>query len=342
MPRLRNARAISLETSSSSSGARRGQGLDQRHLGAERAIERCELQARRRPRRSRPPTSGIRSYQSAWSLVMMRSVTSTPGSSLRRGAGRDHDVGGVDAAARRPRRRSPGHQRRAMPVTRRRSSARFTSPVTPLTSLSTTASSNALTARPVGLARGLDAPLLGAVHGVHDRRRLQQRLRGDAASEQTGAAEPVVALDEGDALPELRGAEGGGVARRPAADHDYVVRVTHPTSQSTGLPRPERRTMLVRGRRAPCRAACDTPLEAVHRSARRQARALRRLAHADRVRRRARASTRRSASASGLFDLTHLGKVDVTGPGALGMLQRVVTNDLSNARRWERRSTTWC
>ena len=33
----------------------------------------------------------------------------------------------------------------------------------------------------------------------------------------------------------------------------------------------------------------------------------------------------------GLFDLTHLGKVDVTGPGALGMLQRLVTNDLSKA-----------
>ena len=33
----------------------------------------------------------------------------------------------------------------------------------------------------------------------------------------------------------------------------------------------------------------------------------------------------------GLFDLTHLGKVDVTGPGALGMLQRVVSNDLSKA-----------
>ncbi len=31
----------------------------------------------------------------------------------------------------------------------------------------------------------------------------------------------------------------------------------------------------------------------------------------------------------GLFDLTHLGKVDVTGPGALEMLQRVVTGDLS-------------
>ncbi len=33
----------------------------------------------------------------------------------------------------------------------------------------------------------------------------------------------------------------------------------------------------------------------------------------------------------GLFDLTHLGKVDVTGPGALGMLQHVVTNDLTKA-----------
>jgi len=31
----------------------------------------------------------------------------------------------------------------------------------------------------------------------------------------------------------------------------------------------------------------------------------------------------------GLFDLTHLGKVIVEGPGALGLLQRVLTNDLS-------------
>lgn len=31
----------------------------------------------------------------------------------------------------------------------------------------------------------------------------------------------------------------------------------------------------------------------------------------------------------GLFDLTHLGKVDVTGPGALDLLQRVVTNDVA-------------
>lgn len=33
----------------------------------------------------------------------------------------------------------------------------------------------------------------------------------------------------------------------------------------------------------------------------------------------------------GLFDLTHLGKVEVVGPGALGMLQRVVSNDLTKA-----------
>ncbi|MDH4112163.1 MAG: glycine cleavage system aminomethyltransferase GcvT [Actinomycetota bacterium] len=33
----------------------------------------------------------------------------------------------------------------------------------------------------------------------------------------------------------------------------------------------------------------------------------------------------------GLFDLTHLGKVDVAGPGAMGMLQQVVTNDVEKA-----------
>jgi len=37
----------------------------------------------------------------------------------------------------------------------------------------------------------------------------------------------------------------------------------------------------------------------------------------------------------GLFDLTHLGKVEVTGPGALGLLQGVVTNDLARAATGE-------
>ena len=30
----------------------------------------------------------------------------------------------------------------------------------------------------------------------------------------------------------------------------------------------------------------------------------------------------------GIFDLTHLGKMDVSGPGALDVLQRTMTNDL--------------
>ena len=34
----------------------------------------------------------------------------------------------------------------------------------------------------------------------------------------------------------------------------------------------------------------------------------------------------------GLFDLTHLGKVEVTGPGALDLLQAVVTNDVARAK----------
>lgn len=39
--------------------------------------------------------------------------------------------------------------------------------------------------------------------------------------------------------------------------------------------------------------------------------------------------------AAGLFDLTHLGKVEVSGEGALDRLQRVVTNDLSRVGRGE-------
>src|SRR6266571_6511535 len=37
----------------------------------------------------------------------------------------------------------------------------------------------------------------------------------------------------------------------------------------------------------------------------------------------------------GLFDLTHLGKVEVAGPRALGLLQGVVTNDLARAATGE-------
>lgn len=37
----------------------------------------------------------------------------------------------------------------------------------------------------------------------------------------------------------------------------------------------------------------------------------------------------------GLFDLTHLGKVEVRGPGAIGLLQHMVTNDLRKAAEGE-------
>ncbi len=182
--------------------------------------------------------------------------------------------------------------------------------------------------RPVGLARGLDAPLVGAVHRVHHGGGLQQGLRGDATPEQAGAAEAVVTFDQGDALAELGGAQGGGVPARPGADHHYVVRITHPVSKSTA-----RLVPAVGAARCPlavpCRAMDEsteaqelkhTPLEAEHEAlgakmapfagwnmpieyegALEEHRAVR-----ERV---------------GLFDLTHLGKVEVTGPGALGMLQ---------------------
>jgi aminomethyltransferase len=39
----------------------------------------------------------------------------------------------------------------------------------------------------------------------------------------------------------------------------------------------------------------------------------------------------------GLFDLTHLGKVEVVGPGALSLLQRVVTNDVASVGLGEAR-----
>ena len=44
----------------------------------------------------------------------------------------------------------------------------------------------------------------------------------------------------------------------------------------------------------------------------------------------------------GLFDLTHLGKVDVTGPGALGMLPARRHERPVEGVAWVRRSTTWC
>ena len=52
---------------------------------------------------------------------------------------------------------------------------------------------------------------------------MQQRLGGDAAAVQAGAAEHGVLLDHGDLQAELAGADGGDVAAGAAADDDEVV-----------------------------------------------------------------------------------------------------------------------
>ncbi len=53
-------------------------------------------------------------------------------------------------------------------------------------------------------------------------RRLQQRLRRDAADIEAGAAERGALFDAGDAHAELRRADRRDIAARPAADHDDV------------------------------------------------------------------------------------------------------------------------
>ena len=65
------------------------------------------------------------------------------------------------------------------------------------------------------------AELLGVTGGVGDLGRVQQRLGGDAADVQAGAAE-VALLDEPDAQPELGRAQRAGVATRSRPENEYV------------------------------------------------------------------------------------------------------------------------
>jgi hypothetical protein len=52
-------------------------------------------------------------------------------------------------------------------------------------------------------------------------RAVEQRLGGDAADVETGAAEEF-AFDAGDAHPKLSGADGGGVSAGSSADDDKI------------------------------------------------------------------------------------------------------------------------
>src|SRR5437868_1021383 len=58
-------------------------------------------------------------------------------------------------------------------------------------------------------------------------RRLQQRLRRDAANIEASAAEPIAILDAGDAHAELRRADRGDIPAGTAADDDDVETLTH-------------------------------------------------------------------------------------------------------------------
>ena len=71
--------------------------------------------------------------------------------------------------------------------------------------------------------RERDAPLVRVLDDLQRVRVLEQRLRRDAAPDQTGAAERLLLLDDGDLLPELRGADRGDIAARTRADHDDIV-----------------------------------------------------------------------------------------------------------------------
>ena len=69
----------------------------------------------------------------------------------------------------------------------------------------------------------LDAPF-GHFGGFADHLGdVQQGLRGDAAAEQAGAAEPRVGLDDRHFQAEVGGEERGRIAARPAAeDHNFA------------------------------------------------------------------------------------------------------------------------
>ena len=72
------------------------------------------------------------------------------------------------------------------------------------------------------LAEG-EAPFLPGLGDLQRMRMLEQRLGGDAAPVQAGAAEHRRPLDHRGAQAELGGANGGDVAAGSRADDDYVV-----------------------------------------------------------------------------------------------------------------------
>jgi hypothetical protein len=89
-------------------------------------------------------------------------------------------------------------------------------------------------AAPIGSSVGLDAPLRGSLDRVHHGGRLQERLRRDAASKQTGSSEALVALHNGHALAELCSSKGAGIAPRSRADDEDVEVAGHLPHSTAG------------------------------------------------------------------------------------------------------------
>src|SRR5262245_18522562 len=63
---------------------------------------------------------------------------------------------------------------------------------------------------------------------------MQQRLRGDTAAEETGAAQLRVLIDQGGAQSQIRRLESRGISARASADNCYVVALIHRVIPFTG------------------------------------------------------------------------------------------------------------
>ena len=204
--------------------------LDHRHLGAEPAPDRAHLEpdiaaadhhqmrsapwpaparrSRRRSasRRSSTPGSGITSEPVAMTMFLASSVCSPPPSASRRPCRRP-------AAA-------------PAPLTIGRPCSCLNRNSMPLVRSSTTLS---LRASIAGRSSATPADLDAVRRQMRRRllvelRGLQQRLRGDAADIEAGAAERAALLDAGRLEAELRRADRGDIAAGAAADDDDVDR----------------------------------------------------------------------------------------------------------------------
>ena len=195
--RLRKARSSALEDASSSSGDQAGQRLDDRDVGAEALPDAGELAAddaaAEHDHRRGHPVEPQRVLGGDDPLA----VDLEAGQRARVGAGGQHDVLAGVRSCRRPRpcwgpvsRPSPSTTVMPRPLIR------------PVQALEQPGDDAVLVGVDAGhvdaVERRADAELLGLAGGVGDLGRVQQRLGGDAADVQAGAAE-LALLDQADA-----------------------------------------------------------------------------------------------------------------------------------------------